>query len=187
MQKYIYHAVPNEMTGDKLIPLNSLGKIYPHLYQEYSKKYFNHPERPQLLKRQVPKLNCLWNDVIHFLPLHPNHVYEAIKSLGIKTKEELQFYKIPIQNLKHNKNAIYLYSKENYRGPAEDIKETEINIIDIGEYTEMKKIPTATIEYYTIEKEKGNPFGLYPFIPHLLSLGEVEINGVEIIMWSNPQ
>ena len=186
MQKYIYHGVPIEMIGDKLIPLNSLGKTYPHLYERYSKKYFNHPERAKLLKRQVPKLNCLWNDVLHFLPLHPNHVYEAITRLGIKTKEELQFYKIPIQNLKHNKNAIYLYSKEKYRGPAEDINEDEINIIDVEDYTEMKGMPSATIEYYTIEKEKGNPFGLYPFIPHLLSLGEVEINGVEIIKWNKP-
>ena len=131
MQKYIYHGVPKEMIGDKLIPLNSLGKTYPHLYERYLKKYFNHPERPKLLKRQVPKLNCLWNDVLHFLALHPNHVYEVITSLGIKTKEELQFYKIPIQILKNNKNAIYLYSKENYRGPAEAIIEDEINIIDI--------------------------------------------------------
>ncbi|MGE7094268.1 hypothetical protein ACQKII_23125 [Lysinibacillus sp. NPDC048646] len=73
---------------------------------------------------------------------------------------------MPIQHLKHNKNAIYLYSKENYKGPAEDINEVEINIIDIENYIEMKEIPSATIEYYTMEKEKGNPFGLFPFIPH---------------------
>lgn len=175
------------MIGDKLIPLNSLGKAYPHLYERYSKKYFNHPERPKLLKRHVPKLNCLWNDVLHFLPLHPYNIYEAITRLGIKTKEDLLFYKIPIQKLKNNKNAIYLYSKENYRGPTEDINEDEIRMIDIVDYIEMKEIPSATIEYYTIEKEKGNQFGLFPFIPHLLCLGEVDVNGVEIIKWNKPQ
>ena len=70
---------------------------------------------------------------------------------------------------------------------AEDINEDEINIIDNVDYTEMKEIPSDTIEYYTIEKEKGTQFGLYPYIPHLLSLGEVDINGVEIIMWNKPQ
>lgn len=123
----------------------------------------------------------------HFLPLYPNHIYEAITNLGIKVKEEVQFYKIPIQSLENNENAIYLYSKENYRGPEDAVIEDEIKVIDIEDYTEMKEIPSATIDYYTVEKEKGNRFGLYPYIPHLLSHGEVDINGVEIIMWNKPE
>jgi hypothetical protein len=37
MPEYIYHTVPKEMIGDKLISLNALGKIYPHLYEKYTK------------------------------------------------------------------------------------------------------------------------------------------------------
>lgn len=186
MGNFIYHMVPQEMLGDKLLPLNSLKQAYPHLYDRYTKKYFNDPQRTKLLQRQVPKLNCLWNDVLHFLPLHPYFIYKAITSLGIETKVNVPFYKIPIQNIKNNNNAIYLYSKENYRGPAEYINEVEIRTIEMDEYKEMTEIPLATIEYYTIEKEKGKEFGLFPFIPHLLSQGEVAVNNVEIIQWSKP-
>ncbi|MFJ7637873.1 MULTISPECIES: group-specific protein [unclassified Peribacillus] len=184
MQEYIYHMVPKEMIGDKLIPLHALGKTFPHLYEKYRRKYLDHPERPKLLTKQIPKLNCLWNDVLHFLPLHPYFVYEALASLGIKTKEEQNFFKIPIERLTHNRNAIYLYTKEKYKGPAEDIEEDEIKLLNIETYRELKEIPAASVEYYKTENEKGNRFGLFPYIPHLLSLGEVEINNVEIISWN---
>ena len=184
MQEFLYHMVPKELIGDKLIPLNSIKKTYPNLYDEYTKKYFNHPERPNLLKREIPKLNCLWNDVVHFLPLHPYHVYKALKSLEIKIREEQAFFKIPIENLKLNKNAIYLYSKENYKGPAAEINLDQIKSLNIEDYTELKEIPSDTIEYYKAEKDKGKPFGLFPYIPHLLSLGEIDIKDVEIIIWN---
>lgn len=185
MQEFIYHMVPADMRGDKLISLNSLETAHPELYEKYSKKYFDHPERLKLLRRQIPKLNCLWNDVIHFSPLHPYHVYNALTELGIQIKEELKFYRVPIQNLKNNKNAIYMYSKETYRGPNNDIDEDDINFININDYKEMKEIPSVTVEYYKDEKEKGNKFGLFAFIPHLLTYGEVDIKDAEIITWNN--
>lgn len=179
--------VPKDLRGTKLIPLNNLKECHPDLYEKYRKKYFDHPDRPVLLKKQIPKLDCLWNDVLHFLPLHPHHVYKALTSLGIKVKAEQQYFRIPIEKVKENKNAIYLYSKENYRGPAETIIETEIEILNVEEYRTLKDIPSDTVEYYRIEKEKGNRFGLFSHIPHLLSHGEVDINDVEIITWNQSE
>ncbi|MGM9951612.1 MAG: group-specific protein [Lysinibacillus sp.] len=186
MQQYVYHMVPAEMIGDKLIPLNALGKVHPHLYEKYSEKYFDHPERRKLLEKRVPKLNCLWNDVLHFLPLHPHHVYKALKSLDINAKTELPFFKIPIERLKTNKNALYRYSKETYRGPAADLLAEEILLLDTVDYQETAAIPPETVEYFAAEKDKGRPFGMFHFIPHVLSLGEVDIRGVEIITWNRP-
>lgn len=184
MQEYIYHMVPKEMIGDKLIPLSALGEISPHLFKQYTKKYFSHSERLILLKRQIPKLNCLWNDVIHFIPLNPYYVYEALTSLGIKTKEKQQFFKIPIERLTNNTSAIYFYTKEKYRGPTKEIVEDEIKILNVETYQELKELPAASVEYYQLENEKGNKFGLFAYIPHVLSLGEVQINDVEIVYWN---
>lgn len=184
MQGFIYHMVPNQMVGDKLIPLNSLKTTHPDLYEKYTEKYLNHPERSKLLQRSIPKLNCLWNDVIHFLPLHPYFVFNALSNLGIKTKENVTFYKIPIELLAHNKNAIYLYSKEKYKGPSASIVDEEIEFLNINAYQELKEIPTDTLNYYKTENEKGNKFGLFPFIPHILSLGEVEVKDSEIVAWN---
>jgi len=184
MKKFVYHMIPNQMVGDKLIPLNSLKGIYPDLYDKYSKKYLDHPERSKLLQRNIPKLDCLWNDVIHFLPLHPYYVYRTLSNLGIKTKEDVSFFKIPIELLAHNKNAIYLYSKEKYKSPSASIVNEEIEFLNINAYQELKDIPTDTLNYYKKENEKGNKFGLFPFIPHILSLGEVEVKGIEIVAWN---
>ncbi|PWW26644.1 hypothetical protein DFO73_110218 [Cytobacillus oceanisediminis] len=183
----MYHMVPTELVGTKLIPLNGLKNTHPKLYGKYIKKYYDHPDRPQLLKKQIPKLNCLWNDVLHFLPLHPNHVYKAIQDLGIRTNDNLEFFKIPIERLANNKNAFYLYSKNKYKGPAGAIEPDEIELLNITAYEEIKKLPIHTIEYYKQEHQKGNKFGLFPFIPHVLSLGDVEIKETEIITWNKKE
>ena len=183
MQQFVYHMVPAEMIGEKLIPLNTLKGIHPHLYEKYTEKYFNHPERPKLLIQQVPKLDCLWNDMLHFLPLHPHHVYKALKSLNINVKTKLPFYKIPIERLQENQNAIYLYSKDTFKGPAADLLAEEIRLLNIEDYREMTQIPSETVEYFSLEKDKGRPFGMFHFIPHFLSLGEVDIQGIDIITW----
>lgn len=76
------------MTGEALISLNEIKLMHPELYKTYSKKYFDHPERESLLLKSIPKLNCLWNDVIFLLPLHPYYVYEALHSHGVSIKKE---------------------------------------------------------------------------------------------------
>lgn len=187
MSQYVYHMLPKDMQGDRLVPLNTLGKTYPHLYEQYTKKYFDHPDRPKLLKRQVPKLHCLWNDVLHFLPLHPFHVYDALTKLEIKKKENLFFFKIPVERLQPNRNALYLYSKENFKGPVEDFDEQNFLLLDIAEYKEMRKIPSETVEYFRVENKKGKPFGMFHFIPHVLSFGEVDVTNVEIISWNQEE
>ena len=184
MQGFIYHMVPNQMVGDKLIPLNLLKTTYPYLYENYTKKYFDQPERSKLLQRCIPKLNCLWNDVIHFLPLHPYYVFDTLSNLGVKTKEDVHFFKIPIESLANNKNAVYLYTKDKYKGPAESIIDEEIELLNVNNFQELKNLPADTINYYKTEKEKGNKFGLFPYIPHILSLGMVDVSDIQIISWN---
>lgn len=175
--------VPKNMVGNNLVPLNKIEN--EELYNNYAKKYNDHPERIKLLERKVPKLDCLWNDVVHLLPLNPNHVYEALKVVGVKVPADLKFYKIPIDNLMENKNAIYFYRKENYIGPTAPMKSLDVQLFDTKDYQELTEIPRDTVVYYEEENEKGNKFGMFPFIPHILSYGEVAISNAEIINWSN--
>ncbi|KPN97111.1 hypothetical protein [Lysinibacillus sp. ZYM-1] len=183
MQEYIYHMVPRVMVGQELMPLNKLREMFPQLYERYAKKYFDHPERPKLLTKEIPKLNCLWNDVLHFLPIHPYHIFNVLTELDIQTKEKLLFYKIPIQKLAHNQNVMYLYSKENYKGPAGELATEDIIPFAIDEFIEIQQIPKETIDYYGMENKKGKNFGVFAYIPHVLSLGHVNVNDVEIITW----
>jgi hypothetical protein len=176
--------VPKNMIGDTLLSLNELKVKEVELYKKYAEKYFDQPEREKLLERKIPQLNCLWNDVIHFLPLHPFHVYQALKNVGVKVSDDLQFYKIPINNLKENKNVTYLYRKENYKGPMAEMNDDDVQLFDVEKYNELTVIPADTLVYYEEESKKGNRFGMFPFIPHILSLGTVKISGTEIINWN---
>lgn len=182
---YVYHMVPKKMIGNRLISLNRLKDAHEELYQEYRQKYFNHPDRPKLLEKTIPKLDCLWNDVLFFLPLHPSHVYEGLKSLGIQVKQDVYFYQIPITQLQDNVNAYYMYSKENYKGPAAPIQDEEIEFVEPQTYRLLESLPEDTLAYFKKEHENGRAFGMFSYIPHLLSLGGVDISKAEVINWSD--
>lgn len=47
------------MLGEKLVRLNQIKEIDVQLYEKYTDKYNNSPDRKLLLERKVPKLNCL--------------------------------------------------------------------------------------------------------------------------------
>ncbi|UPM56105.1 group-specific protein [Gottfriedia acidiceleris] len=163
--------------------LNKIKLLDAELYKQYEKKYYDHPERPKLLEKEIPKLDCLWNDVIHFLPIHPHLVYDTLRTVGVKVKADLMFYKIPTKNLVNNMNVIYLYRKEKYLGPSSKINSEDVHFIDIEEYEEITELSIDTRNYYEGENKKGNKFGMFPFIPHILSLGEVSVLEAEVINW----
>lgn len=94
------------------------------------------------------------------------------------------FYEIPTNKLIENKNAIYFYNKENYNGPAKDIPDEEVQIIDIISYQECSSLPSDTLAYFTVEHKKGVNFGMFAYIPHILSLGNINVKGVNKINWS---
>jgi hypothetical protein len=51
-------------------------------------------------------------------------------------------------------NAIYIYSKEKYKGPAEPIEEGQIEIVDIDDYKELTGLPShLNITKMKAEKE----------------------------------
>lgn len=182
--EYVYHMVPNKMVDNKLVSLNSLKEKNEELYKEYSKKYNDHPDRLKLLERRVPKLECLWNDVIFFLPIHPYHVYRSLKTIGVNIKTNFLFYKIPAKNLLQNKNAVYWYRKVYDKGPASEIAIEDIELINMESFEELIQIPKDTVTYFQEEHRNGNKFGMFVYIPHILSLGEVSIEDAEVINWS---
>ena len=143
-------------------------RLYPNLYREYIQKYKDHTQRENLLTRKIPKLECLWNDVVHFLPLHPYEIYKVSLEIGINLHTNKLFYKVPISALKGQCMAIYKYSKHNWGGPN----------------SELKQLNICTKEYYREEYEKGRRFGMFHLIPHVLVKGKVEVKNIEIINWS---
>lgn len=182
--KYVYHMVPKEMRGETLISLNALEKIDTELYESYASKYYDHPDRIKLLSRRIPKLNCLWNDVIFLLPLHPYHVFDALNSIGIRVKKNLMFYEIPADRLNENINAVYFYRKEKDFGPAADIPNEEVELIDITLFEGCSSLPVDTLAYFKEGQKKGSRMGMFVYIPHIMSLGSIKVKDVNVINWS---
>ncbi|WP_394189266.1 hypothetical protein [Paenisporosarcina quisquiliarum] len=60
-------------------------------------------------------------------------------------------------------------------------------MLNICDYKELTEIPADTVEYYKVEQAKGNKFGMFPYVPHVLSQGEVVIKGLEIIDWNQSE
>jgi hypothetical protein len=69
--------VPKNFTGSILYSLNQLKTRLPEIYAIQVQKYTG---REILMQCKIPLLNCLWNDVLHFSPVHPNKIREAFVS-----------------------------------------------------------------------------------------------------------
>ena len=63
----IYHLVPRELRGTLLYPLNQLKSVFPDLAAQHFTKYY---DRADLPSTPIPPLQCLWNDVLMFSPVH---------------------------------------------------------------------------------------------------------------------
>jgi hypothetical protein len=87
-KKYLYHMVPNDMTGSVLQPLNTLKESHPDLYVSKAEKYKG---REHLMDIMIPTLECKWNDVLHFSPIHPQELKEAFEEAGMKWSERKFF------------------------------------------------------------------------------------------------
>src|SRR5262245_12566503 len=78
---FVYHRLP-KMHGKTLFPLNRMPDELADLRSAATKKY---SWRVEVMSGKLPLLNCLWNDVLHFSPLHPNLLYEAQLSAATAT------------------------------------------------------------------------------------------------------
>ena len=183
---FVYHMVPKNMSGNYLMPLNRLKDLDENLYAQYNSKYDDHPERAFLLERKIPVLDCLWNDAVHFSTLHPHLIYKELKKLDLNLKNDLKFYRIPIDDLESNDNVLYHYNKKYYDGPESPIAIENIELLNIDDYVELNKIPEDTLKYFQEESKNDNRMGMFHFVPHVLSKGKVPVEGAEVIKWNEP-
>ena len=82
---FVYHRVPANLTGGVLYPLIALQQLHPETAETHRAKYQG---REWLLDTRIPPLDCLWNDVLMFSPVHPARLLGAMREHG---------YNIPVQ------------------------------------------------------------------------------------------
>ncbi|MEL6385224.1 MAG: hypothetical protein AAFQ89_22715 [Cyanobacteria bacterium J06626_18] len=179
MAQHTYHIAPKNLYGTVIYPLNELRKLYPETYQEHIEKY---RDREALLSLRIASLDCLWNDVLHFSPVHPSQIRHAFKDTGhgwpsLPTKwiEADPF----ILGLSEQNAALY-FPRQREKGDF-TVDALQFKPWFDGALQGLSKLPETTFEYYRRCKANGERPFLFHLIPHVLFCGSVDLSEVEVI------
>lgn len=171
---YLYHWVPEGMTGNILYPLNTLKSKYPDLYAKHATKYAG---RENLMDITIPVLNCKWNDVLHLTAVHPEKVAQALREAG-HTNTKFVSYQINTEQLDPKNLIIYLYTDNLLQVHEKDfIPFTGHNL-----KTYCEELSEETKQYYRDAVLAGNPVFPYHLCPHVFYKGEIDISDCSIII-----
>lgn len=160
------------MEGSELITLSQMFAKDPVLHQKYLEKYKG---REEILERRIPLLDCLWNDVVQLLPLHPRKLFEMQLQLGLISEiPEYRYFQVDPTILNSHNSAVYFKT-----APGEENVSVQwlrdINLEDLQE------VPSATIKYYESMVGSGEPVFNYQFVPHILHRGSIDISESRVI------
>lgn len=169
---FVYHGVPEQMVGNKLIPLNDMPDFMAEIRDVHLSKYQG---REEVLERRIPLLDCLWNDVVQFLPLHPRKVFELQVQMGlIPEVPPYRFFEINVETLDSTKTVVFFK-----HAPGDE--SSSVKWLNDVKLESLQEIPQATIDYYqTLVGTDELPFN-YQFVPHVVSKDTIDVSGSNII------
>lgn len=158
------------MKGKILYPLNSLKSKFPSLYRKEVEKYRG---RESLLTINIPRLQCLWNDVIHLTAVHPKKIRNAFLKAGCQW-HATEWFQIDPFSLDPSNTVVWLYTHEAVLrkdviayGPEK-----------ISKYTKIRK---ATTDYYKKQAMHNKRPLLFYRVPHILYKGELKVDTLPIL------
>ena len=168
---YVYHFKSKNMSGSKLFPLNTLRELHPQAAELHLKKYEN---RPKLLEQRIPPLDCLWNDVIHLAPIHPQIILNLWRELDLPIPASLhqEVIKIPSRMLVENKTVTIT--------PRGRDPHKEFFAFAHDHYQEQTTVSQAQIEDWRDQAATGWPLFWYSSTMHILTKDEIDIADFEI-------
>jgi hypothetical protein len=169
---YFYHAVPEQMIGNYLLPLSDMASIDPDLHEKYSAKYI---DRMNVAKQKIPLLGCSWSDVVQLLPVNPRKIFELQVSMGIiPALPDYRYYQIDNGVLDQDNTAIF-YKYQPGEGQYELLVDVDLSALD--------QVPAATEEYFKSIPAGELPFN-YQFIPHVLTSKPINISEAPVFQLS---
>jgi hypothetical protein len=174
----LYHVRHDNFRGDTLYPLNQLANVAPDLYEAQRAKYRG---REALCAQRVPVLDCLWNDVIHFSPVHPSRVREAMaaEGLGDHWRQKHWFVIDPVKlNFSAENTVIFLH--------RDLASETSVAGEDFEPYSikrvrELTEVPQRTRDAYQAFRLHGTAAFLFSGVPHILHRGSIDVSHIDVI------
>ena len=173
----LYHRKPPDFRGDTLYPLNALRDVATDLYERQRAKYAG---REEILRQRVPPLDCLWNDVLHFSPVHPGRVAELALAQGVvwHTAEWFEIDRIAAACTASN-TAVFRYNDTRLEG---SIPDDEFEPFDIERLGGMTDVPASTRGYYRSVAPGSDRYFIFVGVPHILHRGPVHVARARLVM-----
>jgi hypothetical protein len=167
---YLYHLAGKDMRGTVLYPLNQLKIALPDVYAEEAKKYQG---REETMDQQIPILNCLWNDVLHFTAVPPTKLRDALLEAGRPAPFHGTFFKIDPTLLDPAQTIVYLFKDMNEKMSEENFTRYDPN--DLRAYADLSE---ATTTYYKRCYATHERPLLFVHVPHILYKGTLDTRDI---------
>lgn len=174
--RFVYHMVPSKFEGSVLYPLNQLKELNPEVAAEHARKY---ADRKPLPERQIPPLNCLWNDVLMFSPVHPAEIMRTFRKAGYDLKSK-RFFEIPLTIFEPNLTAVHFYSKQREFGDH-TIDPDEFAMLSDVDFEPLAILGDKLAQHIEQSKKDGRSPVMFGNVPHVLYKGTVSTNQLTII------
>lgn len=181
MSQYVYHFKPKEMSGDTLMPLNSMQESHPGAYEEHIKKYKG---REQMLKQKIPMLNCLWNDVLHLSPINPQIIINTWREKELfehaKIPKDIEVYKIPIELL--NEETTICFQSHNFDFYEYTPELEKYWKFDKATFQEQVIVEPKQMEVWKTDTKAKRVMFWYSHTMHVLAKQQIDVRSCELIV-----
>lgn len=161
----IYHLKPRNMQGNTLMPLNQMKDSHPELYAKQVRKYQG---RDALLKRKIPILNCLWNDVLFFAPVPPEAIKVAFENI-IGRWQPARWLCVETDDIPMTaENAVIKLPDMTREQGDFTVHEKDYIPFDPDMLATIRTIPQHTLDYYESAHKAGQSVLAWHGIPQIL-------------------
>lgn len=175
IEHYAYHLVPDNLSGEILMPLNELRKAFPVVYKRAASKYEG---RERLMLMKVLPLSCLWNDTLMFSPVDPVEIRRALLAAG-RDWPERKWFKVPLSKFDQQKSTFHVAASEQPEDLADSSPE-EFPPFTIKNYEKFSVLSDECRAYFKSIPE-GQKIFTFHYIPHLLTKDRFYYNDLKIV------
>jgi hypothetical protein len=174
-QQFVYHLVPEQIHGNMLYPLNRLREVAPLIAEAAYQKYEG---REALLKTRIPPLNCLWNDVLMFCPVHPRHIMQTFREEGYNLKPR-RWFEAPVSRFEPECTAVFFSKVRPYGDSA--MPDNAFSMLSDVTFESLTQLPDALRQHIRLARaENRQPF-MFVGVPHILYRGVLKLDGIEVV------
>ncbi len=130
-------------------------------------------------------MNCLWNDVIFLIAVHPSEIKTELKKVGFKCGKDWNYFEIDASKIDSKNAYIYVNDKGPITEEISPLSPEQIIPFDANRLSEYAVIPEKTKQYYrqaSGEGKRRNEILDWLYIPHILYKGTIDISKCKIII-----